>query len=568
MNAGQIIGQTLKQYCVEYFFGVTGGDLELWFGLRDAGIKYILAHNERSAVAMADAYSRITGKPSFAYGQFGVGAVVCVGAMADAYWGKSPVVCITSCLQSNALYRHGYQAIDNQLALFEAVTKWNAIVPNIMRLPDMLRTAIRNAVSGVPGPVHLDISNEFFDRSEMDLKNVDLYAEPDFMKYPSCRIMPSQQDIEKIITTVAKAKRPLILAGGGVIAAEAWIELVEFAERLNIPVVTSSAGKSCIATDHPLAVGCVGNYSRKVANDVAAKCDIYVVIGSNLGDHTTRLRQAPTNNAKIVHIDIDPRVLGTNYKEEISVVGDAKLVLTKMIEAAEVSGLFRKQCPWSRWVKEVRSMVASWRESFAEKTRQPGTDGTINPYLIMSTLNKVLGNDDIVVADTGYMSAYSSACVDVKAPGRKYVRASGSLGWGLPASLGVQCASKGKARVFCITGDGGIGYHISEIETAVRCNLPVIVILLNNNSLAFEYHAQSKFYKDVFPAANDFSNVDYSAVARAFGANGQKVKNVRDLEPSLRKAISSDRPTIIDISTDKEVSGPVFYFEHVEERHV
>ncbi len=568
MNVGQILGETLELYDVEYFFALTGGDHPILLGLRDAGIKFILAHSERSAVAMADGYSRITAKPSFAYGQWGPGAALCVSGLADAYWGQSPVICITSAINSGSLYRYAYQGIENQQALFAPITKWNTYVPNIARLPDILRTAIRMAVSGIPGPVHIDIPQELSRSIEQDLPNVQLYAEPEFKKCPNCRVAPSPKDIEKVIAAIVQAKRPLILAGGGVIASEAWDELVRFAESLSIPVVTSSAGKASIATDHPLAVGGVGNYSRKMANDVAAKCDTYIVIGSNLGDHTTKSRQAPGPAAKIIHIDLDPGVLGTSYKEEVSVVGDAKLTLRAMIEAVEASGISKKACPWAGWLKEVQSMVASWRAAFQEKARDGGSPGAINPYFVMATLNKVMSPDDVLVADTGYMAAYGNTCIDVKAPGRKYIRAAGSLGWGFPASLGAQCAVKGKARVICLTGDGGIGYHDAEIETAIRCGLPVVVVVMNNSSLAFTYHMLKFGYNDPVPAATDYSDIDYGAVAKAFGAYGEKVRLAKDVEGALRRALDSGRPAVIDLAINKEIYAPVISYELREQRQV
>ena len=568
MNAGQIIAQTLKLYDVDHFFAFTGGDHDIWPALRDAGIKYFLPHSERSGVAMADAYARVTGKPSFTYGQWGPGAAVCVGGIVDAYWAQSPVICITSSMASSRLYRYAYQDIDDQQSLFAPITKWNALVPNIARLPDMLRTAIRMAVSGVPGPVHLDIPCELTRATQIDLPDVQLYAEPEFKKFPTCRVVPTPQDIERVIRAIAEAKRPLILAGGGVIASEAWDELVRFAESLSIPVVTSPAGKSSITTDHLLAVGGVGNYSRKVANDVAAKCDTYIVIGSNLGDYTTKAWQVPAPTAKVIHIDLDPRVLGTSYKEEVSVVGDAKLVLKAMIEAAEASGLSKKAPPWADWVKEVQSMVASWKAAFQENARNGGAEDAINPYFVIAALNKVLRPEDVLVSDTGYMAAYANACIDVKASGRKYIRASGSLGWGLPASLGAQCAVKGKTRVICLTGDGGIGYHVADIETAVRCGLPVVVVVFNNSSLAFEYHVKKIIYKDVLPEVDDFLNIDYGAVAKDFGAYGEKVRRAEDVAGALRRALDSGRPAVVDFAIDKEVYAPVTSYEPFEPRQV
>lgn len=566
MNAGQIIAETLKLYDTEYFFALTGGDADLFLGLRDAGIKSILPHSERAGVAMADGYSRVSGKPSFSYGQAGPGASVCVSGLVDAYWAYSPVVCITGSLRLADFYRYRYQAIENQNLFFEPITKWNAWVPNIERLADMLRMAIREAVSGAPGPVHLDVPTELIMLTKSDLAAPTLYAETQFKQVPACRVAPAAEDIEKTIAVIAQSKKPLILAGGGVIISEAWNDLIEFAESLSIPVVTSSAGKFAMATDHPLAVGVVGNYSRKVANDVATQCDAYIVIGSNMGDHTTKGQRVPGPKAKIVHIDADPAVLGTNYREEVSVVGDAKLALQALKEAAQTSGLARKTCPWSDWVKEVQKMVKDWKQAFRQQAEDGGGEGAINPYFVMDVLNKVLGPDDILVADTGFMAAFCNASIDVKSPGRKYLRAAGSLGWALPASVGAQCAVKDKARVVCVTGDGGAGYHAPDIETAARYGLPVLFVVLNNSSLGFEYHLQKRFYNDDADEANNFLKIDYGAVGRAFGAYGDNVVAPGLLEKTLRQALDSGKPAVVDVTTDIDVHAPIAIFEQFEKR--
>jgi acetolactate synthase-1/2/3 large subunit len=568
MNAGQIIGQTLKLYDVEYFFALTGGDQDLWFGLRDAGIKYVLPHSERSGVAMADAYSRLTGKPTFTYGQSGPGAVVCVSGVTDAYWGKSAVICITSDTPSGSLYKYVYQGIDDQRSLFATITKWNARVPNIARLPDILRTAIRTAVTGVPGPVHIDIPMELTIFTKEDLQEVHLYAEPECKKFPAYRLGPIPRDIERAITLIAQAHRPLILAGAGVLISEAWEELLEFAESLSIPVVTSAGGKSSMPTAHPLAVGVTGNYSRKVANDIVSKCDTYIVVGSNLGDMTTMRWQLPRPETKIIHIDVDPVVLGANFKEEVSIVADAKLAIKSLIDASKALTLNRRTCPWTDWVKEVQSMVALWREAFKNLAGKSGSEGALNPYFVMAILNKVISPEDVIVADTGYMGAFAASLIEVKSAGRKYVRTAGSLGWGFPASLGAQFAIKGKGRVICIMGDGGMGYHVADVETAVRLGLPVIVVVLNNSTLAFEYHLQKFVYKDVVPEANDFLEIDYGAVAKAFGAYGEKVRKAEDVERALRRALDSSKPAVVDIAVDKEMYAPVVYYESFTERKV
>ena len=560
MNAGQIIAHTLKLYGIEHFFAMPGGEQDIWLGLHDAGIGFVLAHSERAAVAMADAFARVTGKPSFTFGTTGPGAVVCVSGLADAWWGQSPVVCLTGSTVSSNLYRYAYQGIDDQQSLFRPITKWTALVPGVARLPDMLRTAIRIAVGGVPGPVHLDIPAELVVRSSpFDLADPQLYAEPEFKHFPAWRPAPAGADIERAVALLAGAKRPLVLAGGGVIMSEAWQELAAFAEGLCIPVVTSSAGKPSIPSGHPLAVGGLGNYSRKVANDVAARCDVCIVVGSNLGDHTTKGGQAPGSTAKIVHVDIDPAVLGAAYREEVSVLADAKLSLKAMTEASVA--LQKKPRRWAEWVTEVQSMVAAWHAAFREKAADGGREGAINPYSVMAALNRVLGPDDIVVADTGFIGAFGNALVEVKAAGRKYIRTAGSLGWAFPASLGAQLAVGRRGRVVCLTGDGGFGYHAPDVESAVRCGLPVLAVVLNNSTLGMIRYAQKVGYKRDFPEVNDFRHVDYGVVARGFGAYGDNVTRSQDVEPAMRRALDSGRPAVVNITTDPDTPAPVATYE-------
>lgn len=567
MKAGQILGQTLKLYGADYLFGLAGGDHPLLLGLRDAGIKFVLAHSERAGVAMADAYARLTGKPSFAYGQWGPGAALCVSGIADAYWAQSPVICINSDINSANMYKCCYQEIDDQKNMFTPITKWSARVANVARLPDMLRTAIRIAVSGVPGPVHIGIPQEISREWGNDI-DVQLYAEPECKNCPAYRVAPSPQYIEKALEIIAKAQRPLILAGGGVIISEAWDELAQFAESLSIPVVTSASAKSAIATDHPLAIGVTGNYSRKVANDVVAKCDTYIVIGSNLGDMTTQGWRLPIPAAKIIHVDLNPGMLGVNLREECSIPADAKLALKAMLEAAETTGLTKKACPWTDWVQEVQSMVSSWKAAFQEKARDGGAEGAINPYFIIAALNRVISPNDLVVADTGYMAAYGAALLDVKAPGRKYTRATGSLGYGFPMSLGAQFVVKDKGRVICLMGDGGMGYHAPDIETAVRCNLPVVVIVMNNSTLGFTSHMLKFGYKEPLPDVTDYLDIDYGAIAKACGAYGEKVTRAEDIDEALRRALDSGRPAVIDITINKDVYAPVTLYEKLRERRV
>ncbi len=560
-SVAQAIAQTLKAYDTRHFFLLTGGDQDLWIALRDAGIQMVLARSERSAVYMADAYARLTGKPAFAYGQFGPGAAVLVGGIVDPYWAGSPVIAITSSIRSDTRYKSEYQEIDQKL-LFESITKMNAEILRPERSAEILRSAIRAAVSGNPGPAHIDVPANMFAAEAGDSP---IYAEPRFMGFPATRPLPDPEDIEKACKLLAEADRPAMVAGAGVVSSGAWEELTRLSEVLGLPVATSMGGKGSIAETHPNAVGVVGRYSRKSANDIVSGADTVLSVGCTLGALATDTFRIPSPETKIIHIDIDPTVLGTAYREEVSIEADARAALASMLEYA--TGGDREVGPGhGEWLEHARARTAAWRGAYtqAAKKSQPGA---IAPYAVFKALQEALRPQDVVVADTGYMGAWAGALYEVKSPGNNFIRTGGSLGWALPAALGAQIA-RPKDLVVAIIGDGGIGYHIGDMETARRLDLPVVVVILNNNSLAFEYHIQKYLFDTEVSAVNDFYDVNYADVARAFGWFGRRVTEASEFPGALREAIGSGEPAVVEVMVDKETAAPVTYYESVVERVV
>jgi acetolactate synthase-1/2/3 large subunit len=311
-------------------------------------------------------------------------------------------------------------------------------------------------------------------------------------------------------------------------------------------------------------VGVIGRYSRKVANDLARKADVVLVIGCRLGGLVTDTYSVPSPDAQIIHIDVDTGVLGTTYRETVSIQADALLALQALHRAAEGR---KPPEAWGAWADEVRQAVAAWRRTVDRvANRPPGQP--LHPAAVVQALGRMLQPEDIVVADTGYMGAWTGACYPVRAPGRHYIRAAGSLGWALPAAMGAQLA-RPQRRVVCVSGDGGMGYHIGELETALRCRIPVVVVVLNNRSLAFEYHEQKyNWQNQIVAEVNDFVDVDYGAVARAFGARGSRVETLEQFAQALEEALRDAAPTVIDVLVDKEVHGPVTVFESVLARDI
>lgn len=553
------VARTLAAYGTEYFFCLTGGDHALWLALDAAGIEVVLCRSEHAAVYAADGYARATGRPGFVYGQYGPGVANVVAGLADPYWAMSPVISLTTATRTSSLGRFEYQDLD-QLSLHPAVTAWSRAVVRPEQAVPFLRDAIRAATSTPPAPVHLEIPADVL-RDELDPPEV--YAEPGFGRVPSLRTALAPGEARRIVAALATASRPVVLAGNGVVLAQAWHELTELAELAQVPVVTSLGGKGSIDEAHPLSVGLVGRYSRKVANDVLEEADLVLAVGSRLGGMVTDSWRRPAAGTRIVHVDADPTVLGTTYREEVAVVADAKLALRACCDE------LRSATPppsFDAWSAEVGRRVAAWRERVSALAGTSAPEA-IHPATVMATLRAVLGPADVVVADTGYMGAWTGALYPVTA-GRNYFRAAGSLGWSLPAALGVALGRRG-SRVACVIGDGGVGYHLLELETALRCGIDVTVVVLNNRTMAFEYHGQKlQWGNRVLPKVNDFLDVDYAGVARALGAGGVRVADVGDLESAMREAVSSGGANLVEVLVDREAMAPVTNFEALLERTV
>lgn len=559
MRVAEAVAQILKAYETECFFLMTGGDQALWVALEDAGIRMILCRSEQGAAYMADGYARVSGKPGFVYGQSGPGVANVIGGLADAYWAMSPVISLTSATPAALKDRYAYQDLD-QLALHSAVTHWNKALTQPEQAPRMVRDAIRVATSSPPGPVHLEIGRNLF---QTKLDQVDIYREPAFGKVPSLRVGFSVEMASLLVDRLLQAERPVMIAGSGVMVSGAWEEVQRVAEIFSLPVATSMGGKGAIREDHELALGVMGRYSRKVANDVVRECDLALVVGSRLGALTTNSYTVPPLSVQILHIDAVGSVLGTTYREAISVQADAKLALAAIAEEAVRRGVRRERSPWARRATE---RVQAWHRRVNDII-SVGGERPIHPAKVIAALRAALAPTDLVVADTGYMAAWTDALYPVTAAGRHFVRAAGSLGWAFPAALGARLGAPDK-RVACVIGDGGIGYHVAELETAVRCQIPILVVVLNNRSLAFEYHEQKYKERRVVTQVNAFSDADYGAVARAFGARGSRITHDRELQQAIRDGLEAGVPTLLDVLVDKEVVAPVTNFEGVVERGV
>jgi acetolactate synthase-1/2/3 large subunit len=551
-TVAETIAATLTANGIDRFFCVTGGDQPLWIALHDAGIKIVNCRSEASATYMADGYARVTGRPTFVYGQFGPGVANVAAALAEPYWANSPVISLTSSRAPSWQYRYGYQELD-QLPLHEPVTRWNATLPNPGRTADLLRQAIRHAVGGLPGPVHLEVPTSMFGA---DAGNEPIVADDAFRSVPGPLPGPPPGAASAIVDALASAKRPVLLAGTGALLSGAWREVTALAETLDLPVATSAGGKGAIAEDHRRSIGVVGRYARTVSNELLGEADLVVVLGSRLGTLISDSGRLPPPSARLVHVDIDPHVFADVNGTTLRFVSDVRLALQAVLAEIEHRGSAQRLTDWAA---HTQRKVRAWQAGLSQfdSTSERG----IHPAAVMANLRTALAPDDLVFADTGNMAAWASALYPVITGGRTFHRAVGSLGWAFAAAMGGVMAAP-ERRVACVIGDGGFGYHIGDIETALRHGLPLVVVLLNNVSLAFEYQSQRhKYGGRVIHEANDFLDVNYADVANAFGAHGQRITDLKELQDALADAVAAGTLSVLEVMTDKEAIAPTTVFD-------
>ena len=563
VTVARAVALELRALGIGHLFLMTGRDNALWIALESVGVRQVLARSEGAAVYMADAYARILGRPSLAYGAYGPGAANVAGALAEPFWSSSPVVALVSAMRRTERFRKEYQELD-QVPLFASVTKWGAEASDARHVLRLVRQAVRRALSGTPGPVYLGIPGDIFEEELADYREP---AERELMELPLVRPAPSPADADAVVQTLARASRPVILAGTGVHHSGAYDCLQALAERLGIPVATSSGGKGSIAETHDLALGTVGRYSRSYANEAVRNADVLLAIGTQLGGLVTDSYKLIGPDTHLIHVTLDPEVIGLNFEPRQGIVADARAFLEAVLAAVERRDA-RASAGAAQNLDALREARWAWQERRASLASRDGSDGgPMRPEAAMAAIDEMTAHDAILVADTGYAAAWGGALAEMKLAGRQFIRADGSLGWAFPAALGAQFAAPDR-QVVCVTGDGGIAYHLPDIETALRHQLPVIVVVLNNGTLAFEAHVQTHLYGHLVPPVNDFCDVDYGRVARAFGACGVRTRDVTEFRDALAMGLERRGPTIIDAVIDREAMAPVTRYDRVRAREL
>ncbi|MFA9437188.1 MAG: thiamine pyrophosphate-binding protein [Candidatus Bathyarchaeota archaeon] len=550
MKGAAAIAKTMAAHGVEHFFHVSGGMISLFVELEDAGIDLVLARSEKAAAYMADGYSRISYKPGVCYGQAGPGAINLAAGISEAYWTCTPVIALTGSTSLSDLYKFQYQELD-EMPFFEPTTKWNAQIFQADRAGEITRDALNISTSGSPGPVHINLHyNAANEMGEAPEPRREEYAR----SYPNGRTHPNMDDLKKVAEILAGANRPLIVAGGGVIISRAWDEVVKLAEYMYIPVATTLSGKGTIPDHHPLSIGVAGRYSSSMANKIVEDTDVVFYIGSRAGGMATDNWTVPGQEATIIQLDIEPESIGRNYYPAARMICDAKLGVQDLLKVVKE---MMKKPEKRKYLDTISKLKKEWRSEVASVMESDAVP--IKPHRIIKEIRQILGDQDIVVADTGQMGAWTGVLYPIVAPGRTYIRAAGTLGWSLPAAIGAKFAA-GDNKVLDVTGDGGVAYHISELETALRLEKPFVAVVFNNVTLGmlhygFKWRADGKALK-----SSDFIDVDYGKIAEAFNCYGQRVEKPGEIGEAIQNAFDSGKPAIVDVMIDRYELAPTSYY--------
>jgi acetolactate synthase-1/2/3 large subunit len=461
------------------------------------------------------------------------------------------VVAITGQKPPIGRYRNAYQEVSHH-PYFVPVTKYNVEVNVLEQLPLLLRQAFREATTGAPGPVHLDIYGILGEEIEQELAKLEVLNEPLYSRCPALRPVPDSQQVEAAAGFLQTAERPVIVAGNGAAISDAGPEIQALAEKLAIPVATSVNGNGLMPADHPLSLGAVGTYSRWCANRCVAEADLVLFVGSGAGDQITNNWTLPRPGTGVIQVDIDPAELGRNYPNLCSLAGDAKVAVAQLAQAV----IDRKaETAWSRRAAEL---VRTWR---AELEPAMCSDALpIRPERLCREISLSLPENAILVSCTGNSAIWSGTMVNLTQPNQRYLRAAGgSLGWGFPAALGVKCGCPDRP-VVCFTGDGGLYYHLGELETAARWGIATVVVVNNNGGygqclrgIRNAYGDQDGHMEDLFR----FQDVNLAELARNMGCEGTRVEHPAQIAPAIREAIQMNRPALVEVMTDINCLSPI-----------
>ncbi len=541
-TGAQILLESMKREGVDVLFGYPGGAvIDIYDELpRHPELRHVLVRHEQGAVHAADGYARASGKVGVSLVTSGPGATNAVTGIATAYADSIPLVVFTGQVPTQLIGNDAFQEVDI-VGITRPCTKHNFLVKDITKLALTIRQAFYLARSGRPGPVLVDLPKDV-----MQKRTEFVWPEDVYMRSYNPTYKPNLNQLRRSVEELAKAERPVILAGGGVIMSNAAEALTGLARKLNIPVTCTLMGLGGFPATDPLWLGMVGMHGTYAANLAINNCDVLMCVGARFDDRVTGRLAAFAPKARIVHIDIDPTSIRKNVEVQVPVVGDCRLALEGISEICDAK-LENKD-----WAGEHAAWLAAVAEWKSGKPLCYQENGNIKPQSVIEALYDITGGDAIIATEVGQHQMWVAQFYSFTKPRTLLTSGGlGTMGYGFPASVGAQFAFPDK-KVIAVAGDASLQMNIQELATVVANKLPIKVVILNNRYLGMVRQWQELFYNNNYSSTNMEAQPDFVKLAEAYGAEGYRIEKAEDMRAVLEKALASPNPAFIDVVVERE----------------
>lgn len=543
MRGGEAIIESLKNMGVKTIFGYPGGQtIPFYDMLYDADIDHILVRHEQCAAHAADGYARASGEVGVCLATSGPGATNLVTGIGTAYMDSSPIVAITGQVPTHLIGNDAFQEADI-VGITMPIVKYSYQPKNPDLIPSIVKSSFEIASTGRPGPVLIDVPKEV---QEGELTGFDdsLIETPGY----NPTIKGNLRQIKKARDLIKKAKKPMILAGAGVIIANASEELTKLAKTINAPVMTSLLGKGAFDETDDLALGMLGMHGRKVSNDYVNESDLLIAVGIRFSDRTTGRLDSFAPDTKIIHIDIDPAEIGKNVEVDLPIVGDAKNILSSLNKVFKIYKPSNEVNQWTDMIKAKKQELLP---------RVTYDDVPLKPQSVIKEISEVLTADSILTTDVGQNQMWAAHFFDTQKP-RKFISSGGlgTMGFGFPAAIGAKIACPDDP-VVSINGDGGFLMVCQELATVREYDIPVIAVVLENRTLGMVYQWQSLLYNERHSQTLLGNSPDFVKLAESFGINGVRVEKPGETKEALSSAIKDNEPVLLNVVVDSEEALPM-----------
>ena len=543
MRGGEAIIESLKNMGVKTIFGYPGGQtIPFYDMLYDADIDHILVRHEQCAAHAADGFARASGEVGVCLATSGPGATNLVTGIATAFMDSSPIVAITGQVPTHLIGNDAFQEADI-VGITIPIVKHSFQPKNPDLIPSMIKSSFELAKSGRPGPVLIDVPKEV-QEGELSKFVDNLIHTPGYNPNTKGNI----RQIKKACNLIKESKRPIILAGAGVIISNACCELEELAKTINAPVMTSLLGKGAFDETDDLALGMLGMHGRKVSNDTVNEADLLIAIGVRFSDRTTGRLDSFVPDTKVIHIDIDPAEIGKNVDVDLPIVGDARNVLSSLNKVLKGHVVSDDVNNWSNTIKQ-RKIDFIPRVSY--------DDVPLKPQRVIKEISEALNSDSILTTDVGQNQMWAAHFFNTQKP-RKFISSGGlgTMGFGFPAAIGAKVACP-EDVVVSINGDGGFLMVCQELATVKDYDIPVIGVVLENGTLGMVYQWQSLLYNERHSETEFKNNPDFVKLAESFGVNAVRITKPGETKEALKKAIKDNEAILLDIVIDSEEALPM-----------